>query len=269
MSKDLKNVFELLISTLTMKGAELEVAELIYDKGLSLTRLEIQDVIKKHDLKNIEALKDTSLKLILSYIKFSLRDNYLTKLEKNNIAFLKLLLKINDGDFTSAPEIKDQVSEIIRIQLSLIYIDDNKIDDQEALHKVDLQEIFGLSYDEFLKFTNYEDSLAIKRGADKKNLDTVFFTKQESDSERSRVISQEVKDKVWNRDNGQCVQCSSNEDLEFDHIIPWSKGGANTYRNIQLLCESCNRIKSDSIGLDDEPSDNYDYFKDESLDEDI
>lgn len=38
------------------------------------------------------------------------------------------------------------------------------------------------------------------------------------------------------------------ENLEFDHIIPHSKGGANTYRNIQLLCEPCNRSKSAKIG---------------------
>lgn len=65
---------------------------------------------------------------------------------------------------------------------------------------------------------------------------------------RSRRISQEVVDAVWNRDGGKCIQCSSNENLEFDHIIPFSKGGANTYRNIQLLCESCNRSKSARIG---------------------
>lgn len=65
---------------------------------------------------------------------------------------------------------------------------------------------------------------------------------------RSRTITQEVKDRVWNRDGGKCVECGSNENLEFDHIIPFSKGGANTYRNIQLLCEPCNRKKSANIG---------------------
>jgi len=61
-------------------------------------------------------------------------------------------------------------------------------------------------------------------------------------------IPQSVKNQVWNRDDGKCVQCGSNENLEFDHIIPHSKGGANTYRNIQLLCEPCNRSKSAKIG---------------------
>lgn len=64
----------------------------------------------------------------------------------------------------------------------------------------------------------------------------------------SRNIPRDVKDSVWNRDGGRCVECGSNKNLEFDHIIPHSKGGSNTYRNIQLLCESCNRSKSDKIG---------------------
>ena len=66
---------------------------------------------------------------------------------------------------------------------------------------------------------------------------------------RSRHISEEVKDSVWNRDGGECVQCGNNENLEFDHIIPFSEGGANTKRNIQLLCQTCNRSKSNKIGL--------------------
>lgn len=60
-------------------------------------------------------------------------------------------------------------------------------------------------------------------------------------------IPDEVKIAVWRRDGGSCVKCSSRENLEFDHIIPVSKGGSNTTRNIELLCEECNRRKSDSI----------------------
>ena len=72
--------------------------------------------------------------------------------------------------------------------------------------------------------------------------------KKSTKDKRSRTIPQNVKDKVWNRDGGKCVKCGSNKNLEFDHIIPFSKGGSNTYRNLQLLCEHCNRSKSDNIG---------------------
>jgi len=72
-------------------------------------------------------------------------------------------------------------------------------------------------------------------------------TEPTTEKRRSRSISEQVKNAVWRRDEGKCVQCGSNENLEFDHIIPHSKGGANTKRNIQLLCESCNRKKSDKI----------------------
>lgn len=61
-------------------------------------------------------------------------------------------------------------------------------------------------------------------------------------------IPQKVKDEVWRRDGGRCVLCGSQENLEFDHIIPLSKGGSNTVRNIQLLCQKCNREKSNKIG---------------------
>jgi 5-methylcytosine-specific restriction endonuclease McrA len=33
---------------------------------------------------------------------------------------------------------------------------------------------------------------------------------------------------VWQRDDSECVSSGSNEDLEFDHIIPVSRGGSNT-----------------------------------------
>ena len=65
--------------------------------------------------------------------------------------------------------------------------------------------------------------------------------------ERGR-IPDNVKKEVWQRDGGRCVKCGSEDELEFDHIIPVSKGGSDRAKNLQLLCKSCNRSKSDKIG---------------------
>jgi len=61
------------------------------------------------------------------------------------------------------------------------------------------------------------------------------------------AIPSEVRREVWRRDQGQCAKCGSRENLEYDHIVPVSQGGSNTARNVELLCEGCNRSKSDSI----------------------
>ena len=61
------------------------------------------------------------------------------------------------------------------------------------------------------------------------------------------TIPMDIANAVWNRDGGQCCMCGAKTELEFDHIIPISKGGATTFRNLQLLCKSCNIKKSDNI----------------------
>ncbi|OGV42200.1 MAG: hypothetical protein A2X46_15160 [Lentisphaerae bacterium GWF2_57_35] len=62
-----------------------------------------------------------------------------------------------------------------------------------------------------------------------------------------RRISKEVRHEVWIRDQGKCAECGAEDYIEFDHIIPVSRGGANTGKNIQLLCRRCNGKKSDKI----------------------
>ena len=75
-----------------------------------------------------------------------------------------------------------------------------------------------------------------------------FLVSEQFSSERSRHIPDRVKREVWARDGGRCVKCGATEYLEFDHIIPFSKGGANTTNNIQLLCRKCNLLKGDRLG---------------------
>ena len=43
---------------------------------------------------------------------------------------------------------------------------------------------------------------------------------------------------------GQCAECGTTENLEVDHILPWSRGGTHNRDNLQALCFSCNRDKS-------------------------
>ncbi|WP_261558821.1 TerD family protein [Frankia tisae] len=66
-------------------------------------------------------------------------------------------------------------------------------------------------------------------------------------SRASRAIPQAVKAEVWRRDGGVCVECGGNEHLEFDHVIPFSRGGASSVNNLQLLCRRCNRTKGARI----------------------
>ena len=61
-------------------------------------------------------------------------------------------------------------------------------------------------------------------------------------------IPKEVVDAVWRKDGGRCVYCGSTENIQLDHIIPFSKGGATTVENLQLLCQKCNIEKSNKIG---------------------
>jgi hypothetical protein len=64
---------------------------------------------------------------------------------------------------------------------------------------------------------------------------------------RREAIPERVRHEVWRRDRGTCVQCGSRQRLEFDHIIPVSRGGSNTTRNLELRCEPCNRRKGARI----------------------
>jgi hypothetical protein len=72
--------------------------------------------------------------------------------------------------------------------------------------------------------------------------------KELKDLDHNRIIPTSVKLEVWKRDKGQCVQCGSKDNLHFDHLLPFSKGGTSLkVENIQLLCARHNLLKHAKI----------------------
>ena len=50
------------------------------------------------------------------------------------------------------------------------------------------------------------------------------------------------------KQGGVCPKCGGHfayEDMQGDHVTPWSRGGHTEYGNLQMLCKKCNREKSD------------------------
>lgn len=68
------------------------------------------------------------------------------------------------------------------------------------------------------------------------------------DIDHNRLIPTSVKIEVWKRDKGKCIKCGSHDNLHFDHIIPYSRGGSSLVaENIQILCARHNLEKRDRI----------------------
>lgn len=242
---ELHKAFEIILSIDTFSDYIIDISELIYKNELS--RANISLVLQDHKINRIEEIKDELLDLLIVYINLILNDHIITENEKNNIKLLKIYFKIKEGDFYRRRY--NEIEDILHRQFERQFLD-NKITREESIYNVELQEIFDLGYDQFDKFKEKEVKRALEIGVDISDLDTARIPKTINVNHEylGRQISQQVKDLVWNRDNGQCRECGGSEKLEFDHIIPFSKGGANTYRNIQLLCDTCSRKKSNKIG---------------------
>ena len=64
-----------------------------------------------------------------------------------------------------------------------------------------------------------------------------------------RAFEANTKRAVYERQGGICARCGKPfpiEQMEADHITPWSQGGRTIDVNCQMLCRDCNRRKSDT-----------------------
>lgn len=81
---------------------------------------------------------------------------------------------------------------------------------------------------------------------DKKGIYTYVLTGKENKL-HIRTFDQNTRRTVYEQQKGICPLCHKHfkiEEMEADHIIPWSKGGHTVKENCQMLCIDCNRRKS-------------------------
>lgn len=145
-----------------------KILQLVIENKMRISDLE--SVLSDIKVKRINDLKESLTEVLVDYANLCLEDSILTQAEMQNFRTLKRFFKIQEGDFYKCHKERD-VKEILTLQLEKIQ-SDKVVDISEALMKTDLQEMFGLSYDQFLEIENKVAKKSLKNGANIIDLDT-------------------------------------------------------------------------------------------------
>src|SRR5688572_3563894 len=104
----------------------------------------LDEIFSRYDI-NESIAKIDFINAIFEYIKFLLEEHKLTEDVKEGIRYLKLALHILPGEIYFHKQ--DDVERLIRYQLTKIY-EDGLVSGDEAILKIELQELFDLNFDQ-------------------------------------------------------------------------------------------------------------------------
>lgn len=60
---------------------------------------------------------------------------------------------------------------------------------------------------------------------------------------KRNAIPQTMRWEIYRRDGYKCVYCGGKLDLHLDHVVPYSRGGEDSYDNLVTACRNCNLSK--------------------------
>ena len=98
----------------------------------------------------------------------------------------------------------------------------------------------------FVEFINSNTDFEKEEQSDGKDLENDSKKEIIFKHNTKRNPSERLKVQVLMRDGNQCRLCGmivTGNDIHFDHIFPWSKGGETTLENLQILCKTHNLAK--------------------------
>jgi 5-methylcytosine-specific restriction endonuclease McrA len=94
------------------------------------------------------------------------------------------------------------------------------------------------------------DSLV--EGLEKKKFAKCVRSRPRRSSANDRYVPAEIRQKVWQRDGGQCTfvsekgrRCEARDRLEFDHVDPVARGGQTSADRTRLLCRAHNQYAAE------------------------
>ena len=122
-----------------------------FAEGRDLQRADI-DALVESEISS-QSTKDEFLDFVIYCAQEMLSDHLLSDAELGLIRYLKRLFRIEEGEFIERK--REDVAALLRVEVQRI-LEDRRVDPDEGLHKVDLQSLFDLGYDEFTELVQPE-----------------------------------------------------------------------------------------------------------------
>lgn len=197
-----------------------EIIQTIIDGKWSSMRYE--EILSEYKVRsNSVEFKKESLDVAIQYAILCLEDDALSEDEIKGMYMLKRLLYIEEGDFYKYDR-KQEVEGVLAAQLLKLY-DDGEISYEEAIHKVDLQGLFNLSYEEFEDVVRDIAQTVYDKGADYFKLDT-YSIKYKKDVKELRAAPA-----VWLREKEQPLE--QPKAFSFLKVMPLSHHQSGLHHN--------------------------------------